>query len=122
MARAVGQAQAIVKTAYVRSERLLDLFRALPCQCCGAPPRSDPAHSNWHEHGKGGAIKASDVYVAAMCRRCHQMIDQGSKLSGDERKRIWTNAWILSVRLITDAGNWPDNVAHPDLPELELIE
>ena len=62
----------------VRSEKLRQLCGLLDCQRCGAPAPSDPAHSNWFEWGgKGGMTKASDVFIAALCRACHEWLDFG---------------------------------------------
>ena len=103
------------KFAYVRSRTLLAAVRKLACQCCGATAPSDPAHSNQAAHGKGKSIKASDVYVAAMCRVCHRMIDQGSFLSESERVVIWTTAWRATVRALLRLGWWPPEVEIPDI-------
>lgn len=102
------------KFAYVRSRTLLAAVRKLACQCCGAAAPSDPAHSNQSCHGKGGRIKASDVYVAALCRACHRLIDQGSTLDEAERVAIWMDAWRATVRELLRLGTWPLNVPIPD--------
>ncbi|MBX3610379.1 MAG: hypothetical protein KF871_10845 [Hydrogenophaga sp.] len=104
----------ISKFAYVRSRELLDAIKTLPCQCCGAAGPSDPAHSNQSVHGKGKSIKASDVFVAALCRTCHRLIDQGSRLSREERVAIWTAAWRSTVRELLRRGIWPTQIPVPD--------
>lgn len=106
---------AFPKFAYVRSRKLLNAIKTLPCQCCGAPAPSDPAHSNQSCHGKGKSIKASDVFVAALCRACHRMIDQGSKLSHEERITVWTVAWHSTVRELLRLGLWPADIPIPDI-------
>ena len=103
------------KFAYVRSKALIAAIKQLACQCCGAAGPSDPAHSNQGCHGKGTGIKASDVYIAAMCRACHRMIDQGSWLEEAERIAIWMEAWRATVRLLLRLGTWPPEVPIPDL-------
>jgi len=50
------------------------------------------AHSNQSKHGKGMSIKAHDCFVAFLCHRCHHEIDQGSKLSKEERIDLWQRA------------------------------
>ena len=50
------------------------------------------AHSNWLRDGKGKGIKAHDYRVAALCFRCHSELDQGSKMSKDERRWMWEEA------------------------------
>jgi len=105
----------IAKFAYVRSRPLLNAIKALPCQHCGASGPSDPAHSNQGAHGKGKGIKASDVYVAALCRADHNAIDQGSRLTHDERVELWTNAWRATVRELVKRGTWPQEIPIPDI-------
>jgi len=104
----------VPKFVYVRSRKLINAIKTLPCQCCGAAAPSDPAHSNQSCHGKGRSIKASDVFVAAMCRTCHRLIDQGSYLSKDERVSIWTEAWRKTVRELLRLGLWPADIPVPD--------
>ncbi len=111
-------AEVIEKFDYVRSRPLLNAIKALPCQHCGANAPSDPAHSNQGCHGKGKGIKASDVFVAALCRACHNEIDQGSKLTHDERLAIWTPAWRKTVREVLRRGTWPLAVPIPDTRRL----
>jgi hypothetical protein len=106
---------AIEKFTYVRSRPLLDAIKALPCQHCGAAGPSDPAHSNQATHGKGKGIKASDVFAAALCRHHHNEIDQGSRLTQDERVALWTAAWRKTVRELLRRGTWPLAVPIPDI-------
>ena len=100
------------KFTYVRSKQLMEAYRAIPCQHCG---RDDGtvcgAHSNWAEHGKGKSIKASDVYCASLCSRCHSSIDQGYHLTELERRAIWTQAHIKTVDLLKKMGAWPMEAA-----------
>jgi hypothetical protein len=107
-------ATAIQRFDYVRSERLLEMCRCMSCQLCGRPPRSDPAHSNQSRHGKGAGIKASDVFVAALCRSCHQIIDQGSSLSQEERVFWWTVAWVRTVCQARGMRQWPLAIPFPE--------
>lgn len=79
--------------SHYRSRALLDAVYQVNCTlripgvCEGGP--GEPAHSNQSRHGKGGMIKAHDCFVAAACRPCHREIDQGSRLSREERREIW---------------------------------
>lgn len=98
---------------YVRSRALLDLFKSLPCQVTGKA--SEPAHSNWGVHGKARSIKASDIYVAALCHDLHAELDQGSKMSREERQRLWWDAHASSVRTLVDSGRWPAGIPVPDI-------
>ena len=65
------------------------------------------AHSNWLRHGKGKGIKANDYRIAAMCFRCHMELDQGSKMSKDERRLMWEEAhrktigWLFENDIVT---------------------
>lgn len=59
-----------------------------------------PAHSNQQQHGKGMGIKADDLYTVPACLHCHAELDQGHRLTKDERRLAWDRAyerWI-SVR------------------------
>lgn len=112
---AATPAAPVAKFAYVRSRPLLNAIKTLDCQHCGARGPSDPAHSNQAAHGKGRGVKASDVFAAALCRADHDAIDQGSRLSHDERVTLWTNAWRKTVRELLKQGLWPVNVPVPDI-------
>ena len=52
-----------------------------------------PAHSNQQKHGKGTGHKASDIYTVPGCQACHHEIDQGHRLSKEERRAIWDAAY-----------------------------
>ena len=104
----------VEKFEYVRSRKLLDAIKTLPCQHCGAPAPSDPAHSNQSVHGKGKSIKASDVFTAALCRTCHHTIDQGHRLTQEERLTLWTDAWRKTVAALMREGLWPMEIPIPD--------
>lgn len=65
------------------------------------------AHSNQAKHGKGRGIKASDQYVAALCYRCHYMIDQGRE-SRDIKVAIWDAAHDRTKKHLKAAGLWPE--------------
>lgn len=107
---------AIAKFAYVRSKALLQACRALPCQHCGCDDGTVcAAHSNQAQHGKGKSIKASDVFVAALCFRCHSALDQGAHLSREERVAMWFAAWRATVRELLRRGLWPTQIPVPDL-------
>lgn len=78
-----------------RSKRLLDAARGQQCTiqipgiCNGNPETTVAAHSNSLRHGKGLGIKAHDCYVAWACSSCHAEIDQGSKLSRQQKDDYW---------------------------------
>lgn len=115
MARADAPAAPVPKREYVRSPALLAAVRTLPCMHTGLPGPSDPAHSNWAEHGKGKGIKADDNRVAALSRDVHRELDQGKRWSDAERKRIWWDAHVKTVRELLARGLWPKNCPVPDM-------
>lgn len=108
-------ADAIAKFEYVRSRPLLNAIKALPCMHCGAAGPSDPAHSNELRHGKARSKKASDVFCAALCRADHHELDQGHRMTRDERQAMWTNAWRATVRELLKRGTWPMDIEIPDV-------
>jgi cytochrome c553 len=85
--------------ANYRNKKLLELCRELPCQLCG---RIDgtvcAAHSNQQRDGKGTAIKASDAMIASLCSSCHHDLDNGNKLSKQERVELWELAHRLTFK------------------------
>lgn len=106
----------VPKTAYVRDARLREMCRAMPCQHCGASGEGAGvtwAHSNWAIHGKAKSIKASDVYVAALCWPCHRELDQGHRWSEPMKLAIWTAAHLRTVALGVLLGAWPKDIPTP---------
>jgi hypothetical protein len=103
------------KFTYTRSKKLMEAYRAIPCQHCG---RDDGtvcgAHSNQSRHGKGRGIKASDIYCASLCSRCHSAIDQGRSLSQDDREAIWEKAHEQTWKELVIGGLWPVDIPLPD--------
>jgi len=91
-----------------RCRRLLDAVYQLPCQfqipgvCEGG--NGEPAHSNQQRHGKGKSLKAHDCFVAAGCRSCHREVDQGMRLSRDERMNYWQSAYEKTMVLLWQRG------------------
>jgi hypothetical protein len=60
------------------------------------------AHSNQLRDGKGRSIKAHDYRIAALCFRCHSELDQGSKMSKEDRVDIWEMAHRKTVGWLFD--------------------
>ena len=116
-----GPARAIIslpKKPPVRDERLRDMCRALACQHCGYSGENAGvtwAHSNQSKHGKAGAMKASDVYVAALCWICHRRLDQGKDWTQEEKVAHWTAAHRKTVALAVKSGTWPSGIAIPEV-------
>lgn len=76
-----------------RNKKLLESVRVLPCQHCGANNGTIvAAHSNQLRDGKGKGIKAHDYRIAALCYTCHSDLDQGSRMSKQERVEMWEEA------------------------------
>ena len=99
------------KFTYVRSKKLMEAYRAIPCQHCG---RDDGtvcgAHSNQAKHGKGRGIKASDIYCASLCSRCHSMLDQGYSMTREEREAMWEKAHSETWPKLVIGGLWPADI------------
>ena len=76
-----------------RNQKLLNVCRELPCQACGIDNGTIvAAHSNQLRDGKGRGLKAEDFRVASLCYACHIELDQGSKMSKQERIDFWEDA------------------------------
>jgi hypothetical protein len=81
-----------------RNKALLEAVRESPCQICGVEDGTVvAAHSNQLRDGKGRGLKAHDFRIAALCYRCHHEIDQGSKMSKEERLNAWDEAHRATV-------------------------
>jgi hypothetical protein len=104
------------KTQYIRSQKLMQAYRKIPCQHCGIDDGSVcGAHSNQAEHGKGRSIKASDDQAASLCHACHHAVDQGRSMSRSERVKVWADAHVKTVRELVRRGLWPLDVPVPDI-------
>jgi len=86
-----------------RNKKLLETVRESPCQLCGAEDGTVvAAHSNQLRDGKGRSIKAHDYRIAALCYSCHGQLDQGSKMSREDRVEIWEMAHRKTVGWLFD--------------------
>lgn len=102
------------KTEYVRSPKLMQAYRKIPCQACGIDDGTVVgAHANTAAMGKGRGIKASDQFAASLCHRCHAEVDQGRTMSRTERERVWSDAHVKTVSELVRLGLWPDSVPIP---------
>ena len=70
------------------------------CVLCGAWG-TQVAHRN---ESKGMGLKTDDCATAAICGCCHDSIDNGSKLSRDERRQLMDRAIVLTVIQIARLG------------------
>lgn len=88
-----------------RNQKLLEVVREFPCQNCGAQDGTVcAAHSNQLRDGKGRSIKAHDYRIAALCFKCHSDLDQGAKLSREERLNLWEEAHRRTMGLLFERG------------------
>jgi cytochrome c553 len=86
-----------------RNPKLLKSIIEAPCMHCGVSDGTVvAAHSNQLRDGKGRSIKAHDYRIAALCYRCHHELDQGNKLSKQERIDMWESAHRLTVGWLFD--------------------
>lgn len=93
-----------------RDARLLRAVRDAPCMMCGIQDGTVvAAHSNQLRDGKGKGIKAHDYRIAALCYRCHAEIDQGSKMTKEQRLQAWEDAhrstigWLFDTKRLSCA-------------------
>jgi hypothetical protein len=88
-----------------RNKTLLEIVRESPCQLCGAQDGTVvAAHSNQQRDGKGTAIKAHDYRIAALCYSCHMELDQGSKMSKEDRQDLWEMAHRKTIGWLFESG------------------
>ena len=81
-----------------RNQKLLEAVRSSPCQHCGVSDGTVVAtHSNQLRDGKGRGLKAHDYRIAALCFRCHAELDQGAKMSKQERVNMFNEAHRATV-------------------------
>jgi hypothetical protein len=87
-----------------RNRKLLDSVRDSPCQHCGISDGTIvAAHSNQLRDSKGRGLKANDYRIAALCFKCHHELDQGSKMSREERVNMWEDAHRATVGWLFDS-------------------
>jgi hypothetical protein len=89
-----------------RNKKLLEAVREAPCMNCGAQDGTVvAAHSNQLRDGKGRGIKAHDYRIAALCYRCHSDLDQGSRMTKEERLNFWEEAHRKTVGWLFESGH-----------------
>lgn len=95
----------LVKFMYVRSKKLMESYRTIPCQNCGKDDGTVcGAHSNQGKHGHGRSIKASDEFCASLCADCHFELDNGKILTREARVSMWDKAHIKTKLLLQERG------------------
>ncbi len=91
----------MIKQKTYRSRKWLEAVGQLEqCVLCGAWG-IQVAHRN---EGKGMGIKADDCASAALCNCCHYEIDNGNKLTRDERRQLMNRAIVLTVIQLARLG------------------
>lgn len=101
------------KHNYIRSKKLLENARLIPCQWCGADDGTIvAAHTNWGG-GKGRGIKADDNLIASLCFSCHTELDQGAMMTKGERQGMWRVAHDRTVGKLSELDLWPADVPRP---------
>lgn len=100
------------KTPVYRNPALLKAVRGMPhCSLCGKHNDGTivAAHSNQLAHGKGRGIKASDREVCSACFTCHMELDQGNRLSKEEKREWWNAGHRRTADWLVDVGFWPSD-------------
>lgn len=67
-----------------RNRDLLGVVHELCCVNCGKSG-VQASHANLSIFGKGGAHKASDAAIMALCLACHYELDQGKTMTKAQR-------------------------------------
>ena len=89
-----------------RNKKLLEILRQSPCQNCGNQDGTVcAAHSNQLRDGKGRGMKAHDYRIAALCYRCHMELDQGTKMTKEERVESWEEAHRKTIGWLFENGH-----------------
>lgn len=100
----IGNPIADPKPEVHRSQALRDMPNGRQCLlqfpdvCNNDPSTTVACHSNWSDHGKGGARKADDEYTVWGCSACHSLLDQGSHLTADEKRASFEAAHKRQVQ------------------------
>lgn len=93
-----------------RSKEYLKSAQGQDCQvriegvCNHNPETVVAAHSNQYIHGKGGALKAHDIFVAWACSECHREIDQGNRLTYDQKAHYWQRGFERTLLAAIEQG------------------
>lgn len=93
-----------LKTEVYRNELLLRAVAQLPCQICGVEGQTQASHSNQLRDGKGRGLKAPDYRIASLCHHCHAEIDQGTKMTKEERIEAWDEAHRKTIGKLFEDG------------------
>lgn len=93
-----------------RSKKLLQAAQGQECMvripdvCNGNPETVVAAHSNQYIHGKGGQLKAHDIFTTWACSDCHREIDAGKNLTYDQRVHYWQRGFERTLLACVEQG------------------
>ena len=51
------------------------------------------------------SLKAHDYRIAALCYRCHSMVDQGYQMSKEEKREMWEEAHRKTIGWLFENGH-----------------
>ncbi|ESH90770.1 hypothetical protein B551_0222630 [Cupriavidus sp. HPC(L)] len=68
-------------------------YLRIPGVCRNDPATVVPAHSNQLRDGKGKGLKANDRMTVPGCFWCHAELDQGKRLTKEQRRELWDRAY-----------------------------
>lgn len=91
-------------SAYLREAQGQECQVRIEGVCNGNPETVVAAHSNQYIHGKGGALKAHDCFVAWACSDCHRELDQGHKLTYDQKAHYWQRGFERTLLAAFEQG------------------
>jgi hypothetical protein len=90
-----------LKTPTFRSEKHRRAVASQECGACDSFAGSQAAHENMN---KGMGLKVSDARCAALCPICHRELDQGTKMTREERREFWKDAFITTILRMIERG------------------
>lgn len=90
-----------------RSRKLLDAAKEAP-RCFGCGHSNDgtvvAAHANSAEYGKAMGIKAHDWAIALLCHACHSELDQGKRMTREDKQEEWRRAHVRTLAWLFESG------------------
>lgn len=90
--------------SYLKAAQGQECQVRIPNVCNGDPETVVAAHSNQYIHGKGGALKAHDCFVAWACSACHYEIDQGKNLNYEQKELYWRRGFERTLLAAVEQG------------------
>lgn len=71
------------------------------CVLCNTFGKVEAAHMN---EDKGMALKVPDCFTAALCKRCHFEIDNGTELTREGRRQLMRSAVRQTIKRLFTTG------------------